>query len=181
MHRLSLYGTTGPFTRRMLAAVLFGQSICVFFGALVARAIAATGPDSGLSTTYLVVGSGLAVLSIVAASLLRRPFGVTLGWVVQVLTLASAVVVSAMLVVGLIFLALWIGLLIMGSRVDEAQGLALVVDIRVRHAQALLQPAQLEVGTRELARDRDLRRGEVGGSRPGVGAAGLERAPDATE
>ena len=121
MHRLSLYGTTGPFTRRMLAAVLFGQSICVFFGALVARAVAATGPDWGHSTTYLIVGSGLAVLSLVAAALMRRPFGVTLGWIVQVLTLASALVVSAMLVVGLIFLAMWIAFLIMGSRIDEAQ------------------------------------------------------------
>ncbi|WP_353510876.1 DUF4233 domain-containing protein [Intrasporangium sp.] len=121
MHRLSLYGTTGPFTRRMLAAVLFGQSISVFFGALVARAVAATGPDWGLSTTYLIVGSGLAVLSLVAAALMRRPYGVTLGWIVQVLTLASALVVSAMLVVGLIFLAMWIAFLIMGSRIDEAQ------------------------------------------------------------
>ncbi|WP_324144025.1 DUF4233 domain-containing protein [Intrasporangium sp.] len=105
----------------MLAAVLFGQSICVFFGALVARAIAATGPDSGLSTTYLLVGTGLAVLSLVAAGLMRRPFGVTLGWVVQVLTLTSALVVSAMLVVGLIFLAMWIAFFIMGSRIDQAQ------------------------------------------------------------
>ena len=37
------------------------------------------------------------------------------------LTLASALVVSAMLVVGLIFLAMWIAFLIMGSRIDEAQ------------------------------------------------------------
>ena len=121
MHRLSLYGTTGTFTRRMLAAVLFGQSICVFFGALVARAIAATGSDAGLSTTYLIVGTGLAVLSVVAAGLMRWPFGVTLGWVVQVLTLASALIVPAMIVVGLIFLAMWISFLIMGSRIDEAQ------------------------------------------------------------
>jgi hypothetical protein len=105
----------------MLAAVLFGQSLCVFFGALVARAMAATGSDPGLSTTYLIVGTGLAVLSVVAAGLLRRPIGVTLGWVVQVLTLASALVVSAMLAVGLIFLAMWITFFIMGSRIDEAQ------------------------------------------------------------
>ncbi|MDV3223161.1 DUF4233 domain-containing protein [Intrasporangium sp.] len=121
MHRLPFYGTTGRFTWRMLATVLVGQSIAVFFGALVARAIAATGPDAKHSTTYLLVGSALAVLSIVAAGLLRRPYGVTLGWLVQLLTLVSALVVTAMLVVGLIFLALWVTCLVMGTRIDASQ------------------------------------------------------------
>jgi hypothetical protein len=121
MHRLPFHGTTGTFTWRMLATVLVGQSISVFFGALVARAISATGPDADRSTTYLLVGSGLAVLSVVAAGQLRRPFGLTLGWLVQALTLASAIFVPAMLVVGLIFLALWITCLVMGTRIDEEQ------------------------------------------------------------
>lgn len=121
MHRPPFYGTTGKFTWRMLATVLVGQSIAVFFGALVARAVAATGPDADRSTTYLLVGSALAVLSVVAAGLLRRPFGVTLGWVVQLLALASALVVPTMLVVGLIFLALWVTCLVMGTRIDAGQ------------------------------------------------------------
>ena len=78
-------------------------------------------PANRRKLSIIIVGTGLAVLSIVAAALMRRPFGVTLGWIVQVLTLASALVVSAMLVVGLIFLAMWIAFLIMGSRIDEAQ------------------------------------------------------------
>ncbi|ADU48719.1 DUF4233 domain-containing protein [Intrasporangium calvum] len=121
MHRLTFYGETGRFTWRMLATVLVGQSISVFFGALVARAVAATGPDSQRSTTYLLVGTGLAILGVLAAGLLRRPFGVTLGWLVQLLTLASALIVPAMLVVGIIFLVLWVTCLVMGSRIDAAQ------------------------------------------------------------
>ena len=120
MHRLRLYGTTGKFTWRMLATVLVGQSIAVFFGALVARAIAATGPDVDRATTYLLVGSALAALCILAAGMLRHPLGLTLGWLVQVLTLVSAFVVPAMLVVGVIFLALWVVCLLQGARIDAA-------------------------------------------------------------
>ena len=121
MHRLPVYGATGKFTWRMLATVLLGQSIVVFFGALVARAIAAAGLDASRSTTYLLVGSGLAVLCILAAGLLRRPIGLLLGWLVQVLTLVSALVVPGMLIVGVIFLALWITCLVQGRRIDAAQ------------------------------------------------------------
>ncbi|MEO7752884.1 MAG: DUF4233 domain-containing protein [Terracoccus sp.] len=113
------YGTTGKFTWRMLATVLGGQSLCVFFGALVARAIAASGDDGGRSTAYLLVGSGLAVLCIVGAGMLRRPWGLTLGWLVQVATFASALVVPMMLAVGLIFSALWVTCLVQGTKIDR--------------------------------------------------------------
>lgn len=121
MSALTVYGTTGKFTRRMLATVLGGQSVIVFFGALVARALAASGPDHARSATYLAVGTGLAVVCIVAAGLLRRPWGVTIGWVVQLLALGSAVVLPMMLAVGLIFLGLWVACLVLGARIDTEQ------------------------------------------------------------
>ena len=49
---------------------------------------------------------------------MRRPWGVTLGWVVQALTLLSALVVPMMFVVGLFFLALWVTCLVKGAQVD---------------------------------------------------------------
>jgi hypothetical protein len=49
---------------------------------------------------------------------MRRPWGVTVGWVVQALTLLSALVVPMMLVVGLFFLALWVTCLVKGAQVD---------------------------------------------------------------
>lgn len=118
---LVFYGTTGKFTWRMLATVLAGQSIVIFFGALVARAVAATGPDVERSGTYLAIGTALAVLCLVAAGSLRRPWGVTLGWLVQAGTLLAALVVPLMLVVGLVFLALWVVSLVQGGRVDAGQ------------------------------------------------------------
>ncbi|HET7397897.1 MAG TPA: DUF4233 domain-containing protein [Intrasporangium sp.] len=121
MSGLTLHGTTGRFTWRMLATVLAGQSVIVFFGALVGRAVAATGPDGGRSTAYLLVGTGIALLCLVAAGLLRGPWGVTLGWLVQALTLLSALVVPMMLAAGVIFLALWVVSLVQGARVDASE------------------------------------------------------------
>lgn len=117
MRWLVLVGRTGTFTYRMLMTVLVGQSIAVFFGALVARGTAVASADAR-ATTYLWVGIGLAVLCVVAAGLMRTPYGVTLGWVVQVATFVSATVVPAMVGVGLIFLALWLGCLYQGPRAE---------------------------------------------------------------
>lgn len=118
MRRLPLYGRQGKFTFRLLALALLGQSMILSFFALVARAnaIAAGDPEGG--ARLLWVGLGLAGLALVAAGLMRRPFGITLGWLVQVLTWLSAVVVTVMLGVALVFTALWVLLLVQGMRVD---------------------------------------------------------------
>jgi len=50
--------------------------------------------------------------------MLRRPWGITLGWVLQLATLLSAFVVPMMLVVGLIFGALWVTALVQGVKMD---------------------------------------------------------------
>lgn len=117
MRWLVLVGRTGTFTYRMLMTVLVGQSIAVFFGALVARGTAAATADAR-ATAYLWIGVGLAASSLLAAGLMRTPYGVTLGWVVQVATFASATVVGAMLFVGLIFLALWLACLYQGPKAE---------------------------------------------------------------
>jgi len=115
-----LYGSLGKFTWRMLATVLAGQGIVVFLGALVARGIAdARGDTTG--SAWLWVGVGLAVLCFLAAGLMRRPWGVTLGWLIQAATFAAAVVVPAMVVVGFIFLVLWVGSLVVCHRVEREQ------------------------------------------------------------
>ena len=117
MRGIVFYGTTGKFTWRMLATVLGGEALCIALGALVARGLAAT-EGTASPTAYLVVGFGLAALAIVAAGTLRRPWGITLGWAVQALTLLSALVVPLMLVVGIFFLTMWVTCLIQGARID---------------------------------------------------------------
>jgi hypothetical protein len=119
MSRLPFYGTQGKFTFRLLAMALFGQAIILSFFALVARgnAIADGRPADGRQLLW--VGLGLAVLALVAAGLMRRPYGITLGWVVQALTWASAALVTAMLGVAVVFTGLWVLLLVQGTKVDR--------------------------------------------------------------
>lgn len=114
-----LYGRQGKFTFRLLAIALFGQAVILSFFALVARAnaIADDRPDDG--RTLLWVGLGLSLLALVAAGTMRTPVGITLGWIVQVLTWASAVVVPMMAAVGLVFTGLWVLLLVQGRAVDR--------------------------------------------------------------
>ena len=101
--RMQFVGRTGTFTYRMLATVLAAQSILLFFGALVARGTAiAAGKDGG---RVFAIGCALAVLAV-------------LGWLVQVLTWASAVWVPMMLAVGLVFTALWVFCLLRGPRAE---------------------------------------------------------------
>lgn len=119
MTRLPLYGRQGKFTFRLLAIALFGQAIILSFFALVARgnAIAAGNPEEG--DRLMWVGLGLALLALVASGLMRRPYGITLGWVVQALTWASALLVTAMVGVALVFTALWVLMLVQGMKVDR--------------------------------------------------------------
>jgi hypothetical protein len=119
MTSVPLYGRQGKFTYRLLAIALFGQSVILSFFALVARgnAIAAGDPEGG--DRLMWVGLGLAALALVASGLMRSPVGITLGWVVQLLTWASAVVVTAMIGVAVVFTLLWVLLLVQGTRVDR--------------------------------------------------------------
>jgi hypothetical protein len=124
MSALTFYGTPGKMSRRLLAVVIGTQALVVFFGALVARSLAAVdslavAEGSQSSGPFLLIGSVLAVLCILDAGLLRRPWGVTMGWALQVATLACALIVPAMLLVGLLFGALWLTALIQGHAMDE--------------------------------------------------------------
>lgn len=118
MRALTFYGVAGRMTRRLAGVVIGTQGLAVFFGALVARALAAVN-GSDTSSTFLLIGSLLAVVCILDAGLLRRPWGVTVGWVLQLVTLACAFVVPAMLPVGLLFGALWLTALVQGRTMDE--------------------------------------------------------------
>lgn len=114
---LLVYGVGERMTRRLAGVVIGCQSLVVFFGTLVAFTLGRTNGSGGHSA-YLVLGLVLMLACIVAAGSLRRPWGVTLGWLLQVATLASALIVGLMLFVGLVFLALWITALVQGRKMD---------------------------------------------------------------
>jgi hypothetical protein len=118
MSALALYGTQGKMTRRLAGVVIGTQGLAVFLGALVARALAAA-EGSPTSSTFLLIGALLALLCVVDAGLLGREWGITLGWVLQIATLACAFVVPMMLFVELLFGALWLTALVQGHTMDE--------------------------------------------------------------
>lgn len=113
------FGVPGRFTRRLLATTLLAQSLIVFFGALVVRGFAVGAGEPERGTVALWVGGGLAVGCLLVTGLLRLPGGVVMGWLVQLLTLASALVLPSMILVALIFGALWVTALVQGRKVDR--------------------------------------------------------------
>lgn len=107
----------GQMTRRLGGATLVAQAISVFFGGLVAWQLdTAMGGDRGITLLWAL--GGVAVLCLFAAGALRSRAGIVLGWVCQVLTLASALILPAMLIVALLFGLLWWLCIKHGGRID---------------------------------------------------------------
>jgi len=77
------------------------------------------GTVSGPPWVFISVGIALVIALILTAGFVTRPWGITVGWILQVLILATSVLVPAMLIVGGIFTLLW-ALAIRWSRKVEA-------------------------------------------------------------
>ena len=118
--------------RGVYAAVLVLEAIVVGLALLVL-------PKFGAGATPLGVGliGGLALAMIVASGLQRRPWGLAVALTLQVVTIALGLLVPALAIVGLIFAAVWTGILLMAR------------DVRRRYARGEL-PAQ--VAAREAVR-----------------------------
>ena len=98
--------TTG--LRGVFAALLVLESIVVALALLVL-------PKFGVGATPLGVGliAGLAVAMIVAAGLQRRPWGLAVALALQVATVLCGLLVPALGIMGLVFAAVWGGILLM--------------------------------------------------------------------
>lgn len=115
---LRVWGVPEAMTRRLAAVVLGSEAPLVLFGAVGAKALA-DAADARHGTTYLVVGTGLALLAILAAAALQTRWGLALGWLVQLATFASALVLPGMIIVGAVFGVLWIVALVQGAKMDD--------------------------------------------------------------
>jgi hypothetical protein len=105
---------TRSYRRLFAMLVLLGEALVVGFATLVAKDL------SGVSRgTALLAGGLLALLCLLTAGLLRVRVGYSIGWAVQVLLLASAIWVPAMLFLGAVFGALWVTALVQGQKADE--------------------------------------------------------------
>jgi hypothetical protein len=102
----------------LCSAVLGIEAIVVF----LATSLAAS--NGSVSNTALVWAGGLTlmVLLFLAIGTLRRPWGLTVGWILQAGVLATGLGVGwAMLVVGGIFVVLWWLAIHNGSRADATR------------------------------------------------------------
>lgn len=65
-----------------------------------------------------LLGSGSAVLALLAAGLLRKPVGYPIGWLAQLAGILLGFLTPAMFVVGAVFAALWVVSFVLGKRLD---------------------------------------------------------------
>ncbi|RCG24964.1 DUF4233 domain-containing protein [Sphaerisporangium album] len=105
--------TVTPGMRRLGASVLGMEAIVLALVTPVAIVINKVAP-----AVAVTVGVGLAVVCVVVAGLLKRPFAYIAGSVVQVLAIATGFLVPLMFFLGVIFAALWITAILVARRVE---------------------------------------------------------------
>ncbi len=119
-------GPAGPprsARRQFAATILVLEAFVVLFAGLVAFGLREVDP------AVVGLGGGALTLSLVlAAGVLRRPGGYVVGSILQVPLMATAFVVPMMLVVGLIFVALWVVALRLGGRIDRERAERIAAD-----------------------------------------------------
>jgi hypothetical protein len=106
--------------RTMAATILVLEAFAVFFGALVLGNLPGTTlrTEVGLGRALLVVG-GLALALLLTAGILRWRLGYVVGSLLQVAVLATGYWLPMMVVVGLMFVALWVAALWAGLRIER--------------------------------------------------------------
>jgi len=99
---------------RLAATCLALEAFLVFFATLAAGAL------SDLPGRTVWIGGGVLILvCLLAAGVVRRPGGLAIGWVVQALVLATGFVLPAMVLLGVVFAALYGWFVVLGGRIDR--------------------------------------------------------------
>lgn len=101
----------------------------VLFAALVAFGLREPGTSAG--PIWAVAGGG-ALLCLLAAGLVRKPIGLWVGSLLQVLLIVSGIVVPSMYVVGGVFAVLWVVALVLGGRIDAERAERAALEDKLR-------------------------------------------------
>ncbi|MBM7472732.1 DUF4233 domain-containing protein [Subtercola frigoramans] len=101
--------------RESLASIVLGfESVIMFLATLAVFGLKALPPFVALGG-----GAALCILLLATIPLLSRPIGIIMGWTLQGLILASALLVPLMLVVAVLFGTMWIYCMVKGARIDR--------------------------------------------------------------
>ena len=101
-------------TEMLLSIVLGLEAVLVFFVMLVVYGLKSLEPA-------LAFGGGIAliVVLLLAGRLLKYPWGVWLGWALQLVLLASGLLIPLMYLIAGGFLAIWIYCFVKGRQIDH--------------------------------------------------------------
>jgi len=119
VERVSARGRRTRGAQESLAAIVLGfESIVVFLGGLALYGLNRL-PEGVASWWGIVAGAALAVLMIATVGVLRRPWGIALGWVWQLVLALGAFLVPALALVALIFGTMYAYATIKGGALDR--------------------------------------------------------------
>ena len=103
-----------PAKRQFAATVLMLEAFLVLFATLVAFGLRVAEP-----AVVWTVGGVLMVILVMLSRLVGQPGSYTAGSIVQGIVLAGVFVIPLLLVIGLVFVAMWITALRLGGRIDR--------------------------------------------------------------
>jgi hypothetical protein len=103
---------------------VLGSTVLVLEALVVLLAIPIAINVSDANATYaLIIGIALAGLLVLTVGVINKPIAVPIGWALQVLVIASGIVVPTMFFIGGLFALLWFYAVRNGQRVDRAREL----------------------------------------------------------
>jgi len=103
----------------LLSIVLVLEAMLVFFVSLTVFGLAVLPAPIALGG-----GAVLIVILLMAGRLLRYPWGIWVGWVLQAVLIATGMLLPVMYVVGAVFVGIWVYCFVKGRQIDRQRGLA---------------------------------------------------------
>ena len=107
-------------TESLLSITLLLEAIVLFFASLTAFGLKSLEPVFP-AWVALPAGAVFIVVLLATTGVLRFPWGMAIGWVLQVALIASGILLPMMYVVGAGFALLWIYCFTRGRRIDAAR------------------------------------------------------------
>ncbi|MFL6105642.1 MAG: DUF4233 domain-containing protein [Marmoricola sp.] len=105
--------------RRLCSAILLLEAVVLGLSTPVMISVESVDKAHALWT-----GLGLTVACLLVAGALRKPWAYGVGWAIQVAAVALGVLVTAMYVLGAIFLLLWLAAVRIGRLIDTDRAAA---------------------------------------------------------
>ncbi len=109
-----------PLAAKLAAVVLGFESLVAFLGGLAVYGL--NGLPAGVPSWWAIVGGGvLGLIMIVGAGAARFQWGIVLGWILQFVVLACAVLNPAFIFVFLVFGGMWAYAMITSAKIARRQ------------------------------------------------------------